>query len=58
MANIEIFKKFGISSVAYSVTYSASLNVFTGNGYTSAVIKVSSSHPTTSSTKTRINFST
>jgi hypothetical protein len=36
MANIEIFKKFGVSSVASNVTYSASLNVFTGNGYTSA----------------------
>lgn len=58
MANIEIFKKFGVSSVASNVTYSASLNVFTGNGYTSAVIKVSSSYLTASSTKTRINFST
>ena len=35
MANIEIFKKFGVS-VSSNVTYSASLNVFTGNGYTSA----------------------
>ena len=36
MANIEIFKKFGVLSVASNVTYSASLNVFTGNGYISA----------------------
>lgn len=35
MANIEIFNKFGVS-VSSSVTYSSSLNVFTGNGYTSA----------------------
>lgn len=35
MANIEIFKKFGVSSVSSNVTYSTSLNVFHSTGYTS-----------------------